>query len=84
MVIKILGTGCPSCRRLEAIAREAVAELGVTATFEKVTELDEILQYPIFATPGLVINERLVCAGRLPHRTEVITWLEEAEKQPER
>ena len=81
MVIKILGTGCPSCRRLEAITKQAVEELGITATFEKVTELDEILQYPIFATPGLVINERLVCASRIPQRGEIENWLQDAVKQ---
>jgi len=77
MIIKILGSGCPNCKKVESIAREAVAELGITATFEKVTDMEGILQYPIVATPGLVINEQLVCAGRIPHHSEVITWLQD-------
>lgn len=77
MIIKILGSGCPNCKKVESIAREAVAELDIEATFEKVTDINKILEYPIVATPGLVIDEELVCAGRIPHRAEVITWLQD-------
>jgi small redox-active disulfide protein 2 len=80
MIIKILGTGCPSCKKVESIAREAVAEMGITAAFEKVTDIDRILEYPIVATPGLVIDGQLVCAGRIPNHAEVITWLQDASK----
>lgn len=73
--IKILGTGCPNCQRLERTAKEAVAELGLEATFLKVTRMDEIMKYPILATPGLVVNEKVVCSGRLPTKAEVTTWL---------
>jgi small redox-active disulfide protein 2 len=77
MEIKILGTGCPKCKRLEQIAREALAEAGVEASVVHVTKMDEIMAYPILSTPGLVINEELRSSGRLPRKEEVIAWLKE-------
>ena len=77
MEIKILGTGCPKCKRLEEIAREAAKEAGVEATFTKVTTMDQILAYPITSTPGLVIDEELVSSGRIPRKEEVIAWIKE-------
>lgn len=75
MEIKILGTGCPKCKRLEQIAREAAAEAGIEATFVKVTEVNEIMTYPITSTPGLVVNGEVKSSGRLPSKEEVIGWL---------
>jgi len=71
MKIKILGTGCARCKQLEETTKEVVEELGVDATIEEVKDMMRIVQYPILTTPGLVINEELVCAGRLPSRAEV-------------
>jgi len=79
LTIKILGTGCPKCKRLEKLTREAVSELGVEANFIKVDDLNEIMEYPLVTTPGLVINEKVVSSGRLPKREEVVAWLREAE-----
>jgi small redox-active disulfide protein 2 len=76
--IKILGSGCANCKRLEALTREVVELLGVQAEFIKVTEIGEIMQYPIMATPGLVVNEKLVSYGRIPAKTEIETWIREA------
>lgn len=79
MKIKILGTGCPKCKRLEQLAREAVDEAGVEATIEHVTNMQQIMAYPIVSTPGLVIDEELKSSGRLPRKSEILTWLTEAE-----
>ncbi len=75
MNIKILGGGCANCKRLEAVTHEVADKLGIEATFEKVTETSEIMKYPIMSTPGLVINEKLVCAGRIPSESEIAAWL---------
>lgn len=73
--IKILGGGCANCKRLEAQARKVVDALGVDAEFEKVTDHEEIFKYPILSTPGLVINGKLVSAGRIPSEAEITGWL---------
>ncbi len=79
MEIRILGTGCPNCLRLERVAREAAQEAGVQAEFVKVTDIAEIMTYPILGTPGLVINGRVKSSGRIPRKEEIIAWLKEAE-----
>lgn len=79
--IKILGTGCVNCQRLEASVRRVVGAQGITAQIEKVTDLGEIMKYAILATPGLVINEKLVAAGRIPPDNNIAAWLTAAAKQ---
>lgn len=73
--VKILGPGCANCRKLEAVAREAAAGAGVDANFVKVTDMKEIVAYDVLATPGLVIDEKLVSSGRIPSQAEVRQWL---------
>ncbi|CAG0933722.1 MAG: hypothetical protein BIFFINMI_04170 [Phycisphaerae bacterium] len=75
MLIKILGTGCAKCNRLEQLTREAVAQLGIEATFEHVREMDKIMAYPVMTTPALVIDEAVKVSGRLPSREEIVGWL---------
>ncbi len=73
--IKVLGSGCANCKRLEELTRQAAASLGVEAEIIKVTEPAEIMKYKVLATPGLVINEKLVSAGRVPAEAEIVTFL---------
>ena len=75
LTIKVLGPGCANCKKLEAIAKQAVVKLGVEADVIKVTEYPEIMKYNILSTPGLVVNEKVVCAGRVPNEAEVTTYL---------
>lgn len=65
MTIKILGTGCAKCKKLEESARQAISELGIDAMVEKVTNLDEIMDYGVMMTPALVIDEKVVASGKL-------------------
>ncbi|GBG01753.1 thioredoxin family protein [Azospira sp. I13] len=76
MHIKILGSGCAKCNRLEQLTREAVAELGLEASFEHVTEMDRILAYPIMTTPALVVDEQVKVSGRIPSKDELRAWLQ--------
>jgi small redox-active disulfide protein 2 len=84
LTIKVLGSGCANCKKVEAIARQAADNLNVQAEIIKVTEYNKIMEYPILSTPGLVINEKVVCFGRIPSPAEVAEWLnEESKPSPE-
>lgn len=78
LTIKVLGSGCPNCKEVESTAKRVVSSLGVEAEIIKITEYPEIMQYNVLATPGLVINEKLVAAGRIPSEAEVTTWVVDA------
>jgi small redox-active disulfide protein 2 len=72
MIIKVLGSGCANCVRLEANVKEALAASGINdATVEKVTDYAEIAAYGILSTPGLVVDERVLVSGRVPDAREV-------------
>ena len=75
MIIKILGTGCSNCKRLEENAKKAVEELGLDATFEKVTDIKDIMKYGIMKTPGLVVDEKVKVFGRVPTAEEIKKYL---------
>jgi small redox-active disulfide protein 2 len=75
MEIKILGSGCPNCKRLEKVTRQALDEMGVDATVTKVTGMMDILSYGIPATPGLVIDGEVVSYGRVPTKTEATSLI---------
>lgn len=77
LTIKVLGSGCANCKKLEASARKVVADLGLEAEVIKVTDTAEIMKYPILSTPGLVVNEKLVSAGRIPSEAEIAAWLKQ-------
>jgi small redox-active disulfide protein 2 len=76
--IKVLGPGCNNCHMVEEVARAAVAAVRIEADFEKVTDRAEFARYGVLFTPGLVINEKLVSAGRIPNQSEVTTWVTNA------
>lgn len=78
MEIKILGTGCPNCKELERRVRAVLAGLGVDASVEKVTDIKKIMEYGILATPGLVIDGKVVCSGRIPRLEDITAWIQEA------
>ena len=77
MVIKILGSGCPSCIRLEENAKEAVKALGIDdVTVKHVTDIDKIVSCGVMSTPAIVIDEEVKAYGRIPSADEIKTWLE--------
>ena len=78
LTVKVLGSGCPNCKRVEQLARQAAADMGIEAEFIKVTDLTQITKYNVLSTPGLVINEKVVSAGRIPSLAEVTTFLASA------
>ncbi len=71
MIVKVLGPGCANCRKLERVTRQAIAELGVDATIEKVEDYPSIVGYGVMRTPALVVDEKLVLSGRIPKAAEV-------------
>jgi small redox-active disulfide protein 2 len=78
LTIKVLGSGCANCKRVEQIVRKIVEEMSLQAEVIKVTEYPEIMKYNIMSTPGLVINEKIVSTGRIPTPAEVTIWLTNA------
>jgi len=75
MIIKILGSGCPKCKKLEKNAREAVEQAGVQAEVEKVTDMNDIMDYGVMMTPALVIDEKVVSAGRVLSAKKIVEIL---------
>ena len=75
MEIKVLGPGCPKCHTTEKAVKQALAEAGVDAQVEKVTDLMEIAKYSVFGTPAVVIDEEVKSVGKIPSSEEIKTWL---------
>ncbi len=71
MNIKILGTGCAKCNQLEKVTKEVLTEMGIEVSIDHVKDIQKIMEYPILTTPGLVINEEVVSAGKVPSKAEV-------------
>ena len=78
MEIKILGPGCPRCGEVEKRVINVLAELNVAADIEKVADIRTMMFYGIPTTPGLVINGKVTCAGRIPRPEEIKAWIREA------
>jgi small redox-active disulfide protein 2 len=76
MIIKILGSGCPKCQKLEANAKKAVEELGLTdVKVEHIYDIDKIIEYGVMATPAIVFDKEVKAAGRIPEVEEIKAWL---------
>lgn len=75
MDIKVLGPGCPKCHQTEEIVKQAVAEAGVDAKIEKVTDLMKIAGYGVFGTPAVVIDGNVKSVGKIPSKEDVKKWL---------
>ena len=76
--VKVLGTGCKKCQTLEAKVRDLVTTNQIDATIEKVTDIQEMVNYGIMMTPGLIINEKVKSFGIIPKDDQLINWLKEA------
>ena len=75
MEIKILGPGCPKCQQTEKVVREAVAEAGVAAEIEKVTDVMKIAGYGVFGTPAVVVDGEVKSVGKIPTKEDVKSWI---------
>ena len=84
MKIKVLGPGCARCHQLEQVVKEVVKELAVDASIEEVKDVKKIMAYPILTTPGLVVNEELVCSGKVPNKAEVTKLIVNALEKEQR
>lgn len=79
MKITILGPGCPRCFEVERRTINALAQMTIAADVEKVSDIQKIISYRIMSTPGLVIDGKVKCAGRIPSVDEIKTWIREAQ-----
>jgi small redox-active disulfide protein 2 len=79
MIIKVLGSGCANCHKLEELARKAVDQLAIAAEIVSVTDIKDIMAYGVMSTPALVVDEQLKLAGRVPSFDEVVSVLRKAQ-----
>ena len=75
LTIKVLGSGCANCKRLEQLTKKVVDDLGVDAEIVKVTDPTQYADYGVMATPGLVVNGETVSSGRIPSIAEITTFV---------
>ena len=75
MEIKVLGPGCPKCKQTEQRVREAVAEAGIEANVEKVTDIMEIAGYGVLGTPAVIIDGQVKSVGKIPSTKEIKSWI---------
>ncbi len=81
MVIKILGMGCASCKKLYQLTEESIEELNIEATFEKIENIEQIMGYGVMRTPALVINEKVKVFGRIPKKDEIKKYIAQEVKK---
>ena len=78
--IKVVGGGCSNCRRLEGLCREVVEEAQIEAEIEKITDYDKFVDLGIFMTPGLLLNDKVVSSGKIPRKSILSQWIQNAVK----
>ena len=81
MEIKVLGPGCSKCHQTEKVLMEAIAEAGISADVEKVTDMMKIAGYGVFGTPAVVVNGEVKSVGKIPKKEEIKKWLAAAKSQ---
>jgi len=77
--IKVLGSGCPNCQRLERETRAALDESAIAYELIKITDFADIAAYGVMQTPALVINETVVSSGKIPKKDQIVAWAHERE-----
>lgn len=77
MIIKVLGTGCANCKKLEANAKDAVSKLGIEATVEKVEDLQDIMAYGVMKTPALVVDEKVKSMGKVLSSDDIVKLIKQ-------
>ncbi len=77
MKIKILGPGCKNCEKLQQEVKNALAELNIPADVEKIEDTNKIMEYDVFMTPALVINDKVKVSGKVPKQDQIKTWIQE-------
>lgn len=75
MEIKVLGPGCAKCAEAEKMVRAVLEETGASATVEKVSDFQEMAKLGVFSTPGVVVDGKVVCTGRVPAKNEIKAWI---------
>lgn len=75
MEVKICGPGCAKCHEAERVVKEALAEAGMEAMVEKVSDFNEFAKLGVFTTPAIVIDGQIKCVGKIPTKKEVISWI---------
>ncbi len=76
--IKVIGSGCATCQKLESMCKEVVAENNLEAQIEKVTDLNKFAELGVFITPGLIVNNKVLNQGKLPTKSTLTHWLNDA------
>ena len=75
--IKVVGSGCPNCQKLEALCKEVVSEDNLEADIQKVTDLNLFADLGIMMTPGLIVNNKILSQGKIPTKSTLEHWLKE-------
>jgi len=73
--VKILGSGCAKCNQLADVVKDVISKEGINAVVEKVEDIQQIMAYNVMSTPALVVDEKVLCKGRIPSYDEIKEWL---------